>query len=151
MQSDDFSIRNQTDVANTLTAVVGLFTVMVVAIASISLLVGGIGIANIMLVSVVERTREIGVRKAVGATNAAILYQFLAESIVIATVGGGIGISVGIGIAFGAAMMLQLPFVVLLWSVMGSFGLSFVVGLLAGVVPARSAARLDPIAALRSD
>lgn len=150
-QSDDFSIRNQTDVANTLTTVVGLFTVMVVAIASISLLVGGIGIANIMLVSVVERTREIGVRKAVGATNAAILYQFLAESIVISTVGGGIGISVGIGIAFGAAMMLQLPFVVLLWSVMGSFGLSFVVGLLAGVIPARSAARLDPIAALRSD
>ncbi len=150
-QSDDFSIRNQTDVVNTFTSVVGLFTVMVVAIAGISLVVGGIGIANIMLVSVVERTREIGVRKAVGATNSAILNQFLAESIVISTAGGGIGIALGIMIAGVAAITLQFPFVVSIWSVICGFGLSFIVGLLAGVIPARSAAQLDPIAALRSD
>lgn len=150
-QANDFNIRNQTDVINTFTTVVGLFTVMVVAIASISLVVGGIGIANIMLVSVVERTREIGIRKAVGATNSAILHQFLAESIVISITGGGIGLGIGIVIAFGAAMALQFPFVISVWSVVGGLGLSFIVGLLAGVIPARNAAQLDPIAALRSD
>lgn len=150
-QSDDFSIRNQTDVANTFTTVIGLFTVMVVAIASISLVVGGIGIANIMLVSVVERTREIGIRKAIGATNSAILYQFLTESIVISVAGGCLGMGFGILIALGAAMLLQIPFVVSVWSIGCGVGLSFAVGLLAGGVPARNAARLDPITALRSD
>lgn len=150
-QSDDFSIRNQTDVAKTFTTVVGLFTVMVVAIASISLVVGGIGIANIMLVSVVERTREIGIRKAVGATHSAILYQFLAESIVISIAGGCIGMSIGVLTALGAAIVLQFPFVISGWSIVCGLGLSFIVGLLAGVIPARNAARLDPIMALRSD
>jgi putative ABC transport system permease protein len=150
-QSDDFSIRNRTDIVNTFTSVVSLFTVMVVAIAGISLIVGGIGIANIMLVSVIERTREIGVRKAVGATNAAILSQFLTESIVIATAGGGIGIGLGIAIAFGSATLFNFPFVVSIWSMICGVGLSLIVGLLAGVVPARNAAQLDPIAALRSD
>jgi len=150
-QSDDFTIRNQADIVNTFTTVVGLFTVMVVAIAGISLVVGGIGIANIMLVSVVERTREIGIRKAVGATNSAILNQFLAESIVISTVGGSIGIATGIIIAFGSAMIFHFPSVVSVWSVVCGSGLSFIVGLLAGIIPARNAANLDPIAALRSD
>jgi putative ABC transport system permease protein len=150
-QSDDFTIRNRTDIVNTFSSVVGLFTVMVVAIASISLLVGGIGIANIMLVSVVERTREIGIRKAVGATNRAILQQFLAESVVISTVGGGIGVGMGILIALVSAMMLNFPFVVSVWSVVCGFGLSLIVGLLAGVIPARNAAQLDPIVSLRSD
>ncbi|MBV9385182.1 MAG: ABC transporter permease [Chroococcidiopsidaceae cyanobacterium CP_BM_ER_R8_30] len=150
-QADDFRIINQVDIINTFTNVVGLFTVMVVAIAGISLLVGGIGIGNIMLVSVVERTREIGIRKAVGATNAAILNQFLAEAIVVSVVGGGIGIGFGIAIAWGVAAVFKFPFVVSLWSVTAGFGLSFLVGLIAGVIPARNAARLDPIAALRSD
>jgi putative ABC transport system permease protein len=150
-QSDDFSIRNQTDVAKTFSTVVGLFTVMVVAIASISLVVGGIGIANIMLVSVVERTREIGIRKAVGATHGAILNQFLAESIVISLAGGCLGMALGIAIAWGAATTLQFPFVISVGSIVSGVVLSFVVGLLAGVIPARNAARLDPIAALRSD
>jgi putative ABC transport system permease protein len=150
-QSDDFSIRNQTDVAKTFSTVVGLFTVMVVAIASISLVVGGIGIANIMLVSVVERTREIGIRKAVGATHSAILNQFLAESIVISLAGGCLGMALGIAIAWGAATTLQFPFVISVGSMVSGVVLSFVVGLLAGVIPARNAARLDPIAALRSD
>jgi len=148
---DDFRIINQVDIINTFTNVVGLFTVMVVAIAGISLVVGGIGIGNIMLVSVVERTREIGIRKAVGATKAAILSQFLAEAVMVSLAGGGIGISFGIAIAFGAATIFKFPFVVSFWSVIVGFGLSFIVGLLAGVIPARNAASLDPIAALRSD
>ncbi|GAX41152.1 hypothetical protein NIES4075_21210 [Tolypothrix sp. NIES-4075] len=150
-QTDDFRITNQADIISTFTNIVGLFTVMVVAIAGISLVVGGIGIANIMLVSVVERTREIGVRKAVGATNSAILNQFLAEAIVISTVGGGIGIGSGILIALVAATIFKFPFVVSFWSIIVGFGLSLTVGLLAGVIPARSASKLDPITALRSD
>ncbi|GAC1457834.1 MAG: ABC transporter permease [Chamaesiphon sp.] len=150
-QPDDFRISNQVDIINTFSNVVGLFTVMVVAIAGISLVVGGIGIGNIMLVSVVERTREIGIRKAVGATDGAILSQFLAEAIVVSIVGGGIGIGFGITIGFGAATIFKFPFVVSLWSVVAGFGLSLIVGLVAGVIPARNAAKLDPIAALRSD
>ncbi len=150
-QADDFRIINQVDIINTFTNVVGLLTVMVVAVAGISLFVGGIGIGNIMLVSVVERTREIGIRKAVGATNTAILSQFLAEAVVVSVVGGGIGIGFGIAIALGAATVFKFPFVVSFLSVVVGFGLSFVVGLLGGVIPARNAAKLDPIAALRSD
>jgi putative ABC transport system permease protein len=150
-QVDDFRITNQADITNTFTNVVGLFTVMVVAIAGISLLVGGIGIANIMLVSVVERTREIGIRKALGATNSAILNQFLTEAIVISALGGGIGIVGGVIIAAAAAAIFKFPFVVSPLSIIAGFGLSFTVGLLAGVIPARNAAKLDPIAALRSD
>lgn len=150
-QEDDFRITNQADIVNTFSSVVGLMTLMVVAIAGISLLVGGIGIANIMLVSVVERTREIGIRKAVGATYSAILNQFLAESILISTFGGGIGMLVGVAIAFGAAKIFKFPFVISVLSVIVGFGLSFLVGLVAGVIPARNAAKLDPIAALRSD
>ncbi|MFH7027455.1 MAG: ABC transporter permease [Heteroscytonema crispum UTEX LB 1556] len=150
-QPDDFRITNQADIISTFTNIVGLFTVMVVAIAGISLVVGGIGIANIMLVSVVERTREIGIRKAVGATNSAILNQFLAEAIVISTVGGGIGIGSGILIAFIAANIFKFPFVISFLSVIVGFGLSLTVGLLAGVIPAQNAAKLDPITALRSD
>ncbi|MEA5512522.1 ABC transporter permease [Nodularia sp. UHCC 0506] len=150
-QPDDFRLTNQADIVSTFTNIVGLFTVMIVAIAGISLVVGGIGIANIMLVSVVERTREIGIRKAVGATNSAILNQFLAEAIVISTLGGVIGMGSGILIAFGAATVFKFPFVISVLSIIAGFGLSLGVGLLAGVIPARNASKLDPITALRSD
>lgn len=150
-ESDDFNIISQVDIINTFSTVVGLFTIMITAIAGISLVVGSIGIANIMLVSVVERTREIGVRKAVGATNAAILYQFLIESVVVSTIGGGIGIVFGIVVSAGVATLLTIPLVISPGSIVTGFVLSAIVGLVAGVVPARNAARLDPILALHSE
>jgi putative ABC transport system permease protein len=148
---DDFRITNLVDIISTFTNVMGSFTLMVGAIAGISLVVGGIGIANIMLVSVMERTREIGIRKAVGATSATILSQFLMEAIVISTVGGVIGVVLGIGFAFTAATLFKFPFIVPLWSIGAGFGLSFLVGVLAGGIPARNAAKLDPITALHSE
>ncbi|NJR61628.1 MAG: FtsX-like permease family protein [Cyanobacteria bacterium CRU_2_1] len=150
-QEDDFRIINQTDIINTFSTVVGLFTVMISAIAGISLIVGGIGIANIMLVSVVERTREIGIRKAIGATNTAILSQFLVESVVVSVIGGGIGVGFGVSVSSVTAILLQIPLVISLWSIGAGVSLSIAVGLLAGVIPARNAAKLDPIAALRSE
>jgi putative ABC transport system permease protein len=150
-QPDDFRIVNQTDIVSAFTNIVGLLTLMVGAIAAISLIVGGIGIANIMLVSVVERTREIGVRKALGATKAAILNQFLTEAILVSGLGGVVGIALGVAIAYSSATIFQFPFLVSLWAVFAGFGLSMVVGLVAGVIPAQSAAKLDPIQALRSD
>ena len=150
-QSDDFRITNQADIISTFNNVMGSMMTMVVAIACISLVVGGIGIANIMLVSVVERTREIGIRKAVGATNSAILAQFLAEAMVLSASGGLIGISSGILIAFSAATLFGFPFVVSTWAIVSGVGISLGVGLVAGVIPARNAAQLDPITALRSE
>jgi putative ABC transport system permease protein len=148
---DDFRLSNQIDIINTFTSVVGMFTVLVSAIASISLVVGGIGIANIMLVSVVERTREIGIRKAVGATNSAVLNQFLTEAILVSILGGAIGVLVGVGLSFGASQLFGFPFVISAWSAIAGIIIALIVGLIAGVIPARNAARLDPIAALRSD
>jgi putative ABC transport system permease protein len=150
-ESDDFRVTNQADILSTFNTIVSSLTIMVVAIAGISLLVGGIGIANIMLVSVVERTKEIGIRKALGATEAVILKQFLIEATLISTVGGGIGIVSGIGIAAIASLLFNFPFIISSGAIVVGVGLSCAVGLLAGVIPARSAARLDPITALRSE
>jgi putative ABC transport system permease protein len=150
-KADDFRISNQIDIINTFSNVVGLFTVLVSAIAGISLIVGGIGIANIMLVSVVERTREIGIRKAVGATNSAILNQFLTEAILVSLAGGAIGVAIGIGLAFAGSTLFKFPFVISVWAIGAGIGLALVVGLIAGVIPARNAAKLDPITALRSE
>jgi putative ABC transport system permease protein len=150
-ESDDFSVTNQADIIQTFRLVIDSLSIMVIAIAGISLVVGGIGIANIMLVSVVERTREIGVRKALGATQSAILKQFLAEAILISTIGGGIGIVFGVGFAGITAIAFKFPLVISVESIVAGVGLSVGTGLLAGVIPARNAAQLDPIVALRSE
>jgi putative ABC transport system permease protein len=149
--NDDFRVTNQADLISTFSNVIGVLTILVVAIASISLLVGGIGIANIMLVSIVERTREIGIRKALGATHTAILTQFLIEAIAISTIGGFIGVGGGILIAFISSAAFSFPFVISVEAIVVGFSLSIAVGVAAGVIPARNAAKLDPIAALRSE
>ena len=148
-ESDDFNITNQIDIINTFSTVMGLLTLFVGVIASISLIVGGIGIANIMLVSVVERTREIGIRKALGATDRAILEQFLIESVLLSTAGGGIGVLFGIGVTVVVTAAFQIPLIIPIWSGVLGCSLAVTVGVIAGVVPARNAARLDPITALR--
>jgi putative ABC transport system permease protein len=146
----DFTIISQDDLLSTVNAIMGTMTMVLMAIASIALVVGGIGIANIMLVSVRERTREIGVRRAVGATRGSILMQFLVESVVIAVMGGLIGLALGGGII--ALVQLAAPSLPIRLSpslVMTAIGFSGVVGVVSGVMPARSAARLDPVEALR--
>lgn len=149
--NDDFRVMNQSDLISTFSNVIGVLTVLVVAIASISVIVGGIGIANIMLVSVIERTREIGIRKALGASNSAILTQFMIEVVSISMLRGVVGAGTGVLIAFGSSLVFGFPFVVSSASIVVGFILSTGVGLVAGVIPARNAAQLDPIAALRSE
>ena len=148
---DDFDIRNQADFLTTLGETTQVFTYLLAGIATVSLLVGGIGIMNIMLVSVTERTREIGIRKALGATQFNILLQFLVEAIVLCMLGGVVGILLGTG----AAVFLREGFdwntSVGLSSVLVAFLFAAVVGILFGVWPARRAAALDPIEALRHE
>jgi putative ABC transport system permease protein len=148
---DDFTVRSQDEALSIIGAVTGALTIMLVAIAGISLLVGGIGIMNIMLVSVTERTQEIGLRKAIGATQADILIQFLIESIILSAAGGIIGIMIGagsvvmVGVFTPLKTSVSMPAIALAVSVSGGIGVFF------GVVPAQRAARLDPIVALRSN
>lgn len=127
----------------------GTFFVVMIAIASISLVVGGIVIMNIMLVSVTERTREIGIRKALGARKSDVLRQFLIESITLAVVGGIIGVAVGVGIAKAVTIAIGMPSVIKAWAVASGLIVAATVGVFFGVYPARKAAELDPIAALR--
>ncbi len=146
---DDFQIRNQTDFLNIFSETTQVFTYLLAGIAAVSLLVGGIGIMNIMLVSVTERTREIGVRKALGATKLNILLQFLIEAIVLCLLGGLLGVLLGAGVASILHDSLQWNTQVSPASIVLAFGFSAAVGLIFGVWPARRAARLDPILALR--
>ena len=148
-QSDDFSIRNQADFLNTLGETTQVFTWLLAGIAAVSLLVGGIGIMNIMLVSVTERTREIGIRKALGATPAIILTQFLIEAVVLCLFGGSVGVLLGSGTAGVLHSALAWNTSVGVSSVMIAFGFAAFVGVVFGVWPARRAAALDPIEALR--
>lgn len=146
---DNFSIKTQLDITQRIFTILRVMTILLGGIASISLLVGGIGIMNIMLVSVTERTREIGIRLAVGARSRDILLQFLIESVVLSLVGGGIGVILGIVGAKAAALVTQLHTLVSLSSILLAFGFSAMVGIFFGLYPARKASRLKPIEALR--
>ena len=146
---DDFSIRNQSDFLEVLSETARTFTTLLAGIAAVSLLVGGIGIMNIMLVSVTERTREIGVRKALGATRAAILLQFLTEAVVLCLLGGAIGIAFGLLAAGQFHRVMGWNSAVDAQSILIAFAFASGTGLLFGVWPARCAATMDPIEALR--
>jgi putative ABC transport system permease protein len=148
-QENDFTIRNQQDLLATQQQTTQVFTTLLASIAAVSLLVGGIGIMNIMLVSVTERTREIGVRKALGATRGNIMLQFLVEALALCLVGGGLGVLLGIGAAITLARVMQWNTLISPAAVTIAFGFSALVGLFFGLWPARRAASLDPIVALR--
>jgi putative ABC transport system permease protein len=147
--ADDFSVRNMTDVADAANATSKTMTILLACIAGVSLMVGGIGIMNIMLVSVTERTREIGIRMAIGARSSAVRSQFLIESIVLSLTGGVIGIVLGIIVSLAIPKMLGWPTLVSTMAIIGSVVFSAAVGIFFGYYPARKAAALDPIEALR--
>lgn len=146
---DDFSIRSQQELSSMLTSTTDMMTVLLAAVAGISLLVGGIGIMNIMYVSVTERTREIGLRMSIGAKSCDILAQFLIESILISVTGGLIGVVFGVGAAVVVNVAAAFPIYIQPWSVFLSFAVCTLTGVFFGWYPARKAAMLDPIEAIR--
>ena len=146
---DDFNVRNLTSLMETMTSTTTMITLLLGAIAGISLVVGGVGIMNITLASVTERTREIGIRKAIGATYSSIMLQFLIESTMISVIGGIIGIGIGIIAAQAISKFGNFTTVISGMSIAASFGFALFVGVFFGMLPARKAARLDPIEALR--
>jgi putative ABC transport system permease protein len=151
-QPDDFEVVLQDEILKTVGSILGSVTAVVGGVVGIALLVGGIGIMNIMLVSVTERTREIGVRKAVGARRQDVLVQFLIEAVTLSLVGGGLGVGVGFGLGAGVAKALPGDWPaahVPLWAVLLALGFSVLVGVFFGIYPASKASRLDPIEALR--
>jgi putative ABC transport system permease protein len=148
-EPNDFTVRNMTDVAEAANETSKTMTILLACIAGVSLLVGGIGIMNIMLVSVTERTREIGIRMAIGARSSAVRTQFLIESIVLSLTGGTVGIILGVGLSLAIPAMLGWPTLVSMMAIVGSVIFSAAVGIFFGYYPARKAAALDPIDALR--
>ena len=147
LNEEDFTIADQKDMLDMLNKIMGILTTALGGIAGISLIVGGIGIMNIMLVTVTERTREIGIRKAIGARESDILVQFIIESVVLSATGGIAGIIIGYAGAFLLSKFI--PTSITLWSVLLAFGFSVFIGVFFGVYPASKAAKMDPIAALR--
>ena len=149
--ADDFSVINQQDILSSVQSTTQTLTLFLAAIAAISLLVGGIGIMNIMLVSVRERTREIGLRKAIGAREGDIMMQFMIEALIISLAGGLIGLTLGVLIAIGVTMTGLITATPSIGAAALAVGFAVAVGLFFGIAPARSASRLDPIEALRYD
>jgi putative ABC transport system permease protein len=150
-QKDDFTVQDTKEIAKTIGSVTGVLTALLGAVAAVSLLVGGIGIMNIMLVSVTERTREIGIRLAIGALGSEVLSQFLVEAVLLCVFGGIIGVGIGLAGSYAAAHYLMMPFVVQPLVVLGAFVFSAVIGIGFGYFPARKAARMNPIEALRHE
>lgn len=148
-EEQDFRIMNQADIVETASSVTSAFTILLGAVAGISLLVGGIGIMNMMLTTVTERTREIGLRKALGARSKQISSQFLLEAIVLTMFGGAIGIFFGFLVAYGISALFKIQAEVTISSVLLAFGVSSIIGIVFGYYPARRAAKLSPIEALR--
>lgn len=145
----DFRIMNQGDILNTASSITGIFTSLLSGIAAISLLVGGIGIMNIMLVTVTERTREVGLRKALGAKKKTIITQFLTEAIILTVLGGFLGMILGVLISFVLAKVMSLPFTISISSIALAIGVSGVIGIVFGWYSAKKASDLQPIEALR--
>ena len=148
-EEDNFTIRSQEELSSMLSSTTNMMTVLLACIAGISLLVGGIGIMNIMYVSVTERTREIGLRMSIGAKGRHILFQFLIEAVIISVTGGIIGVLLGVGAAAVIKYVLNWPVFVQLYSVVLSFAVCTLTGIFFGWYPAQKASRLDPIEALR--
>ncbi|TPP11095.1 ABC transporter permease [Rhizobium glycinendophyticum] len=150
-REDDFSVNDMTQMAATLTGTTTLMTGLLSAVAAVSLLVGGIGIMNIMLVSVTERTREIGIRLAIGAVESQVLMQFLVEAVTLSVFGGIVGIALGLAIAYGTVTLLGVPFAASPSIILLAFAFSAAIGMIFGYFPARRAAQLNPIDALRHE
>jgi putative ABC transport system permease protein len=150
-EGDDFSVFDMKEVSDTMAGTTEVLTTLLSAVAAVSLLVGGIGIMNIMLVSVTERTREIGVRLAIGAREREVLLQFLVEAVVLSTLGGIMGILFGVSSSFGLTKIFRIPYVLDPFMIVVAFIFSTTIGVLFGFFPARKAARLNPIDALRHE
>ncbi len=150
-RDDDFTVNDMTQMAATLTGTTTLMTGLLGAVAAVSLLVGGIGIMNIMLVSVTERTREIGIRLAIGAVERQVLTQFLVEAVTLSVFGGVVGIALGLGIAYTAVTLMSVPFVASPSIILLAFAFSAAIGMVFGYFPARRAAQMNPIDALRHE
>ncbi len=150
-RDDDFSVNDMSQIAAAMTGTTVLLTGLLGAVAAVSLLVGGIGIMNIMLVSVTERTREIGIRLAIGALERQVLTQFLVEAVMLSIFGGVSGIIAGLALAYGVVSLLGVPFVASPTIILLAFAFSAAIGMVFGYFPARRAAQLNPIEALRHE
>jgi macrolide transport system ATP-binding/permease protein len=148
-EPDDFSVRNLSEIAATANNASRAIALLLAILASISLLVGGVGIMNILLVSVTERTREIGIRMALGARRSQVLLQFLVEAALLSGAGGAAGLALGVAMSMSIARLAAWPIEISLAAVLGSIAFSALIGIFSGYYPARRAAQLDPIDALR--